>query len=161
MSKFKSLSELSRIVSSCNKRVVLVYGVFDIIHKAHISLFLEAKKCGDILVVGLDHDRNVRFNKGSDRPINKFSARLYVLEQIEPVDYVFKIPAFAETDSINKFYLEICEKISPDAIATKLGSGKFDIYKKNYAEKIGADFLDLGEIYKPNTTDIINQIRNN
>ena len=48
--KIVTLNDLSNIRKKyLNKKIVLVHGVFDIVHKGHIEYFREAKKFGDIL----------------------------------------------------------------------------------------------------------------
>jgi glycerol-3-phosphate cytidylyltransferase len=49
----------------------------------------EAKKIGDILIVGINTDKSVRQNKGPKRPINSEKSRIAVVAALESVDYVF------------------------------------------------------------------------
>jgi len=49
-----------------NKKIVLVHGVFDLIHPGHIEYFKEAKSYGDILVASVTSDEFV--NKGFNKP---------------------------------------------------------------------------------------------
>ena len=45
-------------------KIVLVTGGFDPLHSGHIEYFREAKKLGDILVVGLNSDEWLARKKG-------------------------------------------------------------------------------------------------
>ena len=51
------------------KKIVLVHGVFDLVHLGHIYYFQEAKSNGDILVVSITADKFV--NKGLNKPFKK------------------------------------------------------------------------------------------
>ncbi len=56
MAKIKTISELQGIVEELkkqNKNIVTTNGVFDILHIGHIRYLKEAKKLGDILIVGI------------------------------------------------------------------------------------------------------------
>tara|TARA_B100001094_G_scaffold330748_1_gene396769 strand:- start:1978 stop:2847 length:870 start_codon:yes stop_codon:yes gene_type:complete len=69
-------------------KVVFTNGVFDILHKGHISLLNFASSLGDKLVVALNDDASVRLLKGDTRPINSENDRKKLLESIKGVDEV-------------------------------------------------------------------------
>lgn len=70
-----------------NKKIVFTNGVFDILHKGHVTYLKEAKKLGDILVVGINDDASVkRLNKGPERPINPEDARAFIISELKAVD---------------------------------------------------------------------------
>jgi len=64
-----SLRELVKDLKSKGKIIVFTNGCFDIIHPGHIKILFEAKKQGDVLIVGINDDDSVRRLKGQDRPI--------------------------------------------------------------------------------------------
>ena len=66
--------------------VVLVTGGFDPLHSGHIEYFKEAKKLGDVLVVGINTDEWLTRKKG--RPFMKFKDRLAIIQSLEMVDDV-------------------------------------------------------------------------
>ena len=70
------------------RRVVFTNGVFDILHPGHIRYLRQARRLGDVLVVGLNGDASVRRNKGPERPINSQDERAEILAALEPVDAV-------------------------------------------------------------------------
>ncbi|MCH9030625.1 MAG: adenylyltransferase/cytidyltransferase family protein [Bacteroidetes bacterium] len=41
------------------KRVVMIFGTFDILHKGHLNLFDQAKKHGDFLIAVIARDKTV------------------------------------------------------------------------------------------------------
>jgi len=90
--KIKSEQEIIKIADKLRqngKKIVTTNGSFDIFHYGHVKLFEEAKKQGDILIVGINSDKSVREYKGPDRPINPEKARAGVIAALESVDYVF------------------------------------------------------------------------
>lgn len=71
-----------------DRKIVFTNGCFDVLHYGHIRYLLEAKRLGDLLVVGLNSDDSVRRLKGSTRPINGEHERAFVLAALTCVDYV-------------------------------------------------------------------------
>jgi len=69
------------------KRVVFTNGCFDIIHAGHVRYLTEAKKLGDILVIGLNSDSSVSMIKPG-RPIIPEQQRAEVLSALSMVDYI-------------------------------------------------------------------------
>ena len=65
-------------------RVVIVSGGFDPIHSGHIEHFKEAKKLGDILIVGLNSDAWLTRKKG--KPFMPIEERLAVIRELRMVD---------------------------------------------------------------------------
>ena len=70
------------------KKLVFTNGCFDLLHVGHIRYLSQAKKLGDILIVGLNSDKSVKMLKGEDRPINSFEDRATLLSALKSVDLV-------------------------------------------------------------------------
>jgi len=70
------------------KTVILSSGCFDIIHVGHLNTLLEAKKMGDVLIVCLSSDEQIKTLKGQDRPINNYQDRIDLFKTIDYVDYI-------------------------------------------------------------------------
>src|SRR5690606_10275628 len=73
---------------SQGKRVVWTNGCFDILHAGHVSYLRQARRTGDLLVVGLNSDASIRRIKGEGRPVNRQDDRVMVLSELESVDYI-------------------------------------------------------------------------
>jgi len=89
--KLVTLDILHGIVNNARekkKTIVFTNGCFDILHKGHTYYLKEAKKLGDILIVGLNSDSSVKQLKGDGRPINSENDRAELLTSLESVDYV-------------------------------------------------------------------------
>jgi D-glycero-beta-D-manno-heptose 1-phosphate adenylyltransferase len=79
-------------------RIVLANGCFDVLHVGHVRYLAGARELGDVLVVGVNSDRQVTSQKGPGRPIVPAVERAEVLAALEAVDYVtiFDEPTVAE-----------------------------------------------------------------
>lgn len=81
------LAELIKSLKGEGKKIVFTNGCFDLIHIGHVRYLAEAKKLGDILIVGLNADSSVsRIKPG--RPVNPEAHRAEVLSALSVVDYV-------------------------------------------------------------------------
>jgi cytidyltransferase-like protein len=65
--------------------VVLVTGGFDPLHSGHIEYFIEAKKLGDKLVVGVNTDAWLKRKKG--RPFMPGGERISIIQNLSMVDH--------------------------------------------------------------------------
>lgn len=69
--------------------VVFTNGVFDILHRGHVTYLEQAIELGASLVVGLNSDASARrLGKGPDRPLNTELDRACVLAALESVSLV-------------------------------------------------------------------------
>ncbi|MBV8857923.1 MAG: adenylyltransferase/cytidyltransferase family protein [Acidobacteria bacterium] len=69
-------------------RVVFANGCFDLLHVGHIRYLEAAKGLGDLLVVGVNSDEQVRRLKGEGRPFVPERERAEVIASLRAVDYV-------------------------------------------------------------------------
>src|SRR6185295_691076 len=69
-------------------KVVLANGCFDILHAGHVRYLAGAKALGDLLIVGVNSDEQVRALKGSGRPIMSETERAEIVASLEAVDFV-------------------------------------------------------------------------
>ena len=61
---------------------VFTNGVFDILHRGHVTYLDRARSLGASLIVGVNTDASVRrLGKGDDRPVNALADRIAVLER--------------------------------------------------------------------------------
>ncbi len=91
LSKVKKPDALKRILGrtrGTKRKVVFTNGVFDILHRGHVTYLNNARKLGSILVVALNEDDSVKKLKGPTRPVNRLSDRMLTLAGLECVDYV-------------------------------------------------------------------------
>jgi rfaE bifunctional protein nucleotidyltransferase chain/domain len=90
--KICDLSPLSRLMEqlqSLPHPVVMTNGVFDLLHRGHVTYLAQARALGASLVVAVNTDASVRrLGKGEDRPINACADRMAVLAALESVSMV-------------------------------------------------------------------------
>ncbi|MEK6887004.1 MAG: adenylyltransferase/cytidyltransferase family protein [Nanoarchaeota archaeon] len=91
----EELAEIVRILKDRGKTIVTTNGIFDLIHIGHIRSYEDAKKFGDILVVGINSDSSVRYIRGDKRPLVPQKERAGLLAALDIVDYV---TIFEETE---------------------------------------------------------------
>ena len=103
MSKILTYPQVSKAVHAyrdLGKKIVLTQGTYDLIHVGHGRYLEEAKKKGDILIVGVDSDEKVKKRKGPRRPIVPENERLEMVSYLASVDHVVLKPLSAEQWSL-------------------------------------------------------------
>lgn len=69
--------------------LVFTNGVFDILHRGHVTYLAQARALGAAMVVALNSDASVkRLGKGDERPINPLPDRAAVMAALACVDLV-------------------------------------------------------------------------
>lgn len=101
--KIKTLPQLANLVSKLKRKgtkIVHCHGVFDLLHLGHIRHLASAKNYGDVLVVTVTADAQVK--KGPGRPIFKEELRAEVLSCVSTIDYVAVVPFESAVEAIKK-----------------------------------------------------------
>jgi len=87
--KLTDRASLQERIAALKKPVVMTNGVFDILHRGHVTYLAQARALGGSLVVGVNTDASVkRLGKGDDRPLNSCADRMAVLAALESVALV-------------------------------------------------------------------------
>ena len=82
-------AELAARLKALPRQVVFTNGVFDILHRGHVSYLAQARALGASLVLGLNSDTSARLlGKGPDRPLNCELDRACVLAALESISLV-------------------------------------------------------------------------
>lgn len=69
--------------------VVFTNGVFDVLHRGHVTYLADARALGGSLIVALNTDASARrLGKGPDRPLNGEQDRAAVIAALESVSLV-------------------------------------------------------------------------
>ena len=80
---------LAARLATLPRPLVFTNGVFDILHRGHVSYLEKARALGGSLVLGLNSDASARLlGKGPDRPLNAELDRACVLAALESVSLV-------------------------------------------------------------------------
>lgn len=134
------------------KPLVFTNGVFDVLHRGHVSYLEAARALGGSLIVGLNTDASAkRLGKGSDRPLNAQEDRAHVIAALASVDTVM----FFDEDTP----YALIEKIRPDIIAK---GGDYDMSKlpeTALVQSWGGQAMALPFLAGYSTTALVKKIR--
>ena len=139
------LKEIAARLKSEGKKIVFTNGCFDLLHIGHIRYLKEAKKLGDILIIGLNSDASVRRMK-PQRPINEEAQRAEVLASLEMVDFV---TLFSEDTPY-----ELIKSIRPDVLVKGGDWKKEDIVGSDIVPEVHS----LPYVPGVSTSAIVNKI---
>lgn len=143
--------QLVEILKSQNKKVVFTNGCFDILHVGHLRYLNEAKKQGDVLIIGVNSDASVKRLKGESRPINNQFDRAEMLSGLKAVDYT----VIFEEDTPE----ELIATLKP-SIHVKGGDyKKEDLPETKIVESYGGEVRILSFIEGKSTTNIVKKIQ--
>jgi rfaE bifunctional protein nucleotidyltransferase chain/domain len=137
-----------------NKKIILSSGCFDILHVGHINTLREAKKMGDVLMICLSSDEQIKLLKGNDRPINNYQDRIDLFKTISYVDYII---LYNEENIEREETLGTIMKIVDPNFWVKGDDYKVDkiLEKHPYLRNIHL----IKNIENKSTTNIINKIK--
>ena len=82
-------AQLAARIAALPRPLVFTNGVFDLLHRGHVTYLAQARALGASLVVAANGDASAkRLGKGEDRPINRLEDRMAVLAALQAVDLV-------------------------------------------------------------------------
>ena len=82
-------AQLAGRIAALPRPMVFTNGVFDILHRGHVTYLAQARALGASLAVAANSDASARrLGKGEDRPINRIEDRMAVLAALQAVDLV-------------------------------------------------------------------------
>jgi rfaE bifunctional protein nucleotidyltransferase chain/domain len=82
-------AQLAGRIRALERPLVFTNGVFDILHRGHVTYLAQARALGASLIVAANSDASARrLRKGEDRPINRLEDRMAVLAALQSVDMV-------------------------------------------------------------------------
>jgi rfaE bifunctional protein nucleotidyltransferase chain/domain len=81
--------DAARWAAAAPRPLVFTNGVFDILHRGHVTYLARARALGAALVVALNGDASARrLGKGPGRPVNALAERMALVAALEAVDAV-------------------------------------------------------------------------
>jgi D-glycero-beta-D-manno-heptose 1-phosphate adenylyltransferase len=150
--KIVARAELASRTAALERPIVLTNGVFDILHRGHVTYLARARTLGATLVVALNTDQSVRrLGKGDDRPINVEADRAAVLAALESVSLV---TLFDENVP-----LPVLEIVRPDVYVK---GGDYDmnrIPEAQLARTWGAQVVAIPFEHERSTTALLKRVR--
>jgi len=138
--------------TDCRAPVVFTNGVFDILHRGHVTYLDQAAELGGALIVGINTDASAkRLGKGCDRPLNAQDDRAAMLAALGCVDAV----TFFDEDTP----YELIEWLRPDILVK---GGDYDMSKLAETQLVhswGGHAVAVAFEFDRSTTALVNKIR--
>jgi D-glycero-beta-D-manno-heptose 1-phosphate adenylyltransferase len=139
-------------IAKLPKPAIFTNGVFDVLHKGHVTYLAAARALGASLVVALNTDASAkRLGKGPDRPLNNEQDRAHVIAALEAASLV----TWFDEDTP----LEIIGELRPDVLVK---GGDYDMSKLAEAKLVegwGGKALALSFVDGYSTTALVTRIR--
>jgi rfaE bifunctional protein nucleotidyltransferase chain/domain len=150
--KICSREQLQQRVAALPKPVVLTNGVFDILHRGHVTYLAQARALGGSLVVAANTDASVkRLGKGDDRPLNSCADRMAVLAALESVSLV--------VDFDEDTALEVVRQARPEIYAK---GGDYDMTAIPEGKEVlayGGQAVAIDFEHDRSTSKLLNKVR--
>jgi rfaE bifunctional protein nucleotidyltransferase chain/domain len=139
-------------IAALPRPLVVTNGVFDLLHRGHVTYLEQAKALGASLVVAVNSDASVkRLGKGDDRPLNALDDRMAVLAALAAVDLV--VPFDDDTPR------ELIIACTPDVLVK---GGDYTAATTAGADEViqrGGRFVAIPFRHARSTTDLVARIR--
>jgi D-glycero-beta-D-manno-heptose 1-phosphate adenylyltransferase len=150
--KIVTLDRLLALRATLPVPLVFTNGVFDILHRGHVTYLAQARALGACLIAGVNSDASVRtLGKGDDRPINTQADRMALLAALESVDWVL---GFEQPTPI-----EVIEALRPD-ILVKGGDYQMERLPETALVKSwGGTALAIPFEHERSTTALLRRVR--
>jgi rfaE bifunctional protein nucleotidyltransferase chain/domain len=152
LTKLASREEALAKVAALPRPVVFTNGVFDVLHKGHVTYLEQARALGGSLVVALNTDASSRrLGKGADRPLNKELDRAVVLAALESVSLV----TWFDEDTP----LKLISQLKPDVLVK---GGDYDMRQlpeTAVVEAYGGRAVAIGFVEGYSTSALVTRIR--
>ena len=144
--------DLSARLARLARPLVFTNGVFDILHRGHVTYLAQARALGASLLVAVNSDASAKkLDKGEDRPVNTLADRLAVLAALESVTLV--------TSFGQETPLELILAAKPEVLV-KGGDWKPDtIVGANEVKGWGGAVRSISLVAGRSTTSVISRIR--
>jgi rfaE bifunctional protein nucleotidyltransferase chain/domain len=132
--------------------VVFTNGVFDVLHRGHVTYLEQARALGASLVVAVNTDASARrLGKGPDRPLNTEQDRAAMLAALESVSLV----TFFDEDTP----LELIRELKP-AVLVKGGDYDMDqLAEGRFVRGYGGKAVAIAFVDGYSTTKLVEKIR--
>ena len=152
LDKLCTRDDLAARVSALPKPIVFTNGVFDILHRGHVSYLAQARALGASLVLALNSDASARLlGKGPGRPLNGEADRACVLAALESVSLV---TLFDEATPV-----ELLKRVRPQLYVK---GGDYDIEsleETKWVRSWGGEARALSFVDGYSTTALVQRIR--
>jgi rfaE bifunctional protein nucleotidyltransferase chain/domain len=131
-------------------RVVLANGCFDLLHVGHMRYLEGARALGDILIVGINSDEQVRDLKGAGRPFMPERERAEIVASLRAVDIVTIFP--------EPTVEALIRAIRPDIHAKGTDYTEESVPERDVVLSCGGRVAIVGDPKDHSTTEMIRQV---
>ena len=131
-------------------RVVFANGCFDVLHVGHVRYLESARALGDLLVVGVNSDEQVRALKGGGRPFVPERERAEVIASLRAVDFV---TVFHEP-TVGKLLLAI----RPDIHAKGTDYTEDTVPERDIVRSYGGRVCIVGDPKEHSSTEMVRKV---
>jgi rfaE bifunctional protein nucleotidyltransferase chain/domain len=144
--------ELAGRLKSLARPLVFTNGVFDILHRGHVTYLAQARALGASLIVAVNSDASAKkLEKGTDRPVNALEDRAALVAALESVTLV----TWFEQETP----LELIRLVKPDALV-KGGDWKVEgIVGATEVKSWGGSVHSIPFAHQRSTTALLARIR--
>lgn len=131
-------------------RIVFANGCFDLLHVGHVRYLEAARALGDLLVVGINCDEQVRLLKGEGRPLVPERERAEVVAALRAVDLVtiFHEPTVTE----------LLLAIRPDIHAKGTDYTAETVPERDVVRSYGGRVLIVGDPKDHSSTEMVKMV---
>ena len=152
--KIATREQIEQRVAELARPLVMTNGVFDVLHRGHVSYLARARDLGASLLVAINTDASARrLGKGPERPLNRQADRAFMLAALQSVDRV----TFFDEDTP----VALISQLRPDILVK---GGDYDMSKlpeTALVQSWGGKALALPFVDGYSTTALVEKIRQN
>ena len=152
--KIATREQIQQRVAELARPLVMTNGVFDVLHRGHVSYLARARDLGASLLVAINTDASARrLGKGPERPLNRQADRAFMLAALQSVDMV----TFFDEDTP----VALISQLRPDILVK---GGDYDMSKlpeTALVQSWGGKALALPFVDGYSTTALVEKIRQN
>ena len=131
-------------------RVVFANGCFDLLHVGHVRYLEAARALGDLLVVAVNSDEQVRLLKGEGRPLVPERERAEVVASLRAVDLVTIFPE----PTVEQLLLAI----RPDVHAKGTDYTEETVPERDVVRSYGGRVCIVGDPKDHSSTDMVGRV---
>lgn len=151
--KIRPAAELAAILADRRRQgqtIVFTNGCFDLLHVGHVRYLQQARKLGDLLVLGLNSDASIRRLKGPKRPLIGADERAHLLAALDCVDFVVM---FDEDTP-----LALIESLRPDILVKGSDYTPEEVVGREFVESQGGRVELIRVVDGKSTSNLIEKI---
>lgn len=131
-------------------RIVLANGCFDVLHVGHVRYLEGAHSLGELLIVAINSDEQVRMLKGAGRPFVSERERAEIVAAIRVVDYV---TIFSEPN-----VEALLHALRPDVHAKGTDYTAETVPERDVVRSYGGRVCIVGDAKDHSSTDMIQKV---